>query len=249
MAGSIPPAAIATDHCMRDFSTLWSWFSRRFRKKTQGETSALERRLQKIEALQKELRRKAAGTLRQGDPMYVSDLFLLGALRRTFAQVQGFVDLIRAKNFPCAAALLRLQIDTAMRVNGLSLVENIEDFCSELIGGKKFNQMKDRDGKKLTDAYLRQRLSEEHAWVNPVYESTSDLIHLSGKHLWVSITELNDDDRTVRFLVSERDPPRPDEEYFEVVDAFFEATKIAGILMLGCMMSRRMQFRASQYAD
>ncbi len=171
----------------------------------------------------------------------MSDLFLLGAMKRTFAQAQGFIDLIRSRNFPCAAAILRLQIDTAMRVNGLNLVDNIEDFCSELIGDKKFNQMKDRDGKKFTDVYLRQKLSEEHDWVSSVYENVSDFVHLSGRHLMVSITELNDGDRTISLAVSPVDPVRPDEDYFEIVDAFFEATRIAACLILGCMMSRRLQ--------
>ena len=40
------------------------------------------------------------------------------------AQARGFRDLIEARNFPCAAAILRLQIDTAMRINALSLVDD-----------------------------------------------------------------------------------------------------------------------------
>jgi hypothetical protein len=201
----------------------------------------LEKRLKRIESLDDEIRRKASKILGKGEAMYSSDLFLLGALRRTFAQCRGFCDLIRSKNFPCAAAILRLQIDTAMRVNGLRFVENIEDFCHTLtFGEKNFSQMKDRAGVKLTDAYLRQKLSQDHDWISSVYVHTSDLIHLSGKHLMVSIVDLDDESRTVRFNVSSYDPPRPDEEYFEVVDAFFEATKLAGILILGCLASRHM---------
>lgn len=176
--------------------------------------------------------------LKLNDNMYQSDLFLLGAMRRTQAQSRGFRDLIAARNFPCAAAIVRLQIDTAMRINGLSLVENIDEFCAALMDGKRYNQQKDRDGKKLTDAYLRQRLAETYPWINPVYETTSDLIHLSTKHLYTSIVRTDDETRTVYFQIGDQDPPRADDAYFEAMDGFFEATKLAGMLILACLTAR-----------
>ncbi len=210
-------------------------------EKQDSKPNAFIQRLDKQVALEQELIQKGAALLRQNESMYGSDLFLLGAMKRTLAQSSGFRELIAAKNFPCAAAIVRLQIDTAMRINGLSLVNDIDAFCGELMEGKRFNQIKDRDGKKLADFYLRQRLGEKHPWINSVYETTSDLIHLSPKHLFTSIIRTDDETRTVHFLIGDRDPPRPDETYFEAMDGFFEATKLAGMLILACLTAHRMQ--------
>ncbi len=38
-----------------------------------------------------------------------------------------------------------------------------------------------------------------------------------------------------------QNPPRPDETYFEIVDTFFEATKLASLLLLGDFEARALQ--------
>lgn len=63
-------------------------------------------------------------------------------------------------------------------------------------------------------------------------------MHLSGKHFEVSIAHTNDDIRMVYFQISGHDPHRPEETYFEAVDTFFEATKLAGMLLLAFWMAR-----------
>ncbi|KTE04318.1 hypothetical protein ATE68_01320 [Sphingopyxis sp. H038] len=99
-------------------------------------------------------------------------------------------------------------------------------------------RLKDRDGKKMSDAYLRERLATSHPWISPVYERTSDFVHLSGRHFDVSIARTDDETRMAYFQISGHDPQRPDETYFEVVDTFFEATKLASLLILAFLMAR-----------
>ena len=200
--------------------------------------TTLADRIARIERLESELLRKVVASAEKKAAVSQTDMFVLGALRRTLAQAQGFRDLLAARNFPCAAGILRMQIDTAMRVNALRLVADPDEACHDVLGGKPFNKLKDATGNKLTDAYLRQKLAEDHPWVNAVYEQTSDFIHLSGRHLYNSISTLDEETRTVRFVISGKDPPRPDEDYFEIVDAFFEATKVVGVLMLGYFQAR-----------
>jgi hypothetical protein len=173
-------------------------------------------------------------------------MFVMGALRRTLAQSQGFRDQLAAKNFPCAAGiLLRMQIDTAMRVNALRLVADRNQSCREVLGGKQFNKLKDAEGNKLTDAYLRQKLADGHPWVSSVYEQTSGFVHLSGRHLYNSIATTDEETRTARFVISGKDPPRPDEAYFEIVDAFFQVTKIVSWLLLGYFDARALSVEAA----
>ena len=195
-------------------------------------------RLKRIEQIENELIRKCAGVMGQGTNLSHADFFVVGAVRRTLAQARGFRDLIGARNFPCAAAILRLQMDTAMRVNALALVGDPDAACKAVLDGEQFNRLTDGSGRKMSDAYLRGRLAEGHPWINPVYERTSDFVHLSGRHFEVSIARTDDASRLAQFQISGHDPERPDEAYFEVVDTFFETTRLAGMLMLGFLMAR-----------
>jgi hypothetical protein len=111
--------------------------------------ATLADRIGRIEKLETELMRKAVTSVGEKAAISHTDMFVMGALRRTFAQSQGFRDLLTAKNFPCAAGILRMQLDTAMRVNGLTLVADREDCCNAVLGGTKFNKLKDLEGNKL----------------------------------------------------------------------------------------------------
>jgi hypothetical protein len=194
---------------------------------------ALAERLEKLQKLEEEIIRKCAALVKPGASITHADLFVTGAVRRVLAQARGFRDLITAKNFPCAAAILRMQLDTAMRVNALFLVEDMNACCEAvLINDVRFNTLKDADGKRLSDAYLRAKLSDKHPWVNEVYKQTSDFVHLSGRHFWSSIVDADDETRIVNFFISGHDPTRPEEVYFEIVDVFFEATKLVAIMIL-----------------
>ncbi|MGR9426294.1 hypothetical protein [Rhizobium leguminosarum] len=198
----------------------------------------LAERLKRIEQLEDELIRKGAGIISAGADLSHADFFIFGALRRTLAQARGFRDLINARNFPCAAAILRLQLDTAMRVNALSIVDDVDAACKAVLDGEQFNRLKDRDGTRLSDSHIRKKLAETHPWISPVYERTSDFVHLSGKHFEVSIARTDDETRMAYFQISGHDPQRSEETYFEAVDTFFEATKLAGMLLLAFWMAR-----------
>lgn len=206
---------------------------------------SLADRLMRIDQLESELIRKGAGVMAKSTDLSHSDFFTFGALRRTLAQARGFRDLIEARNFPCAAAILRLQIDTAMRMNALSLVVDPDATCKAVLDGEQFNRLKDRDGKRMSDLYLRAKLAERHAWIGPVYERTSGFVHLSGRHFEVSIARTDEATRMAYFEISGNDPKRTDETYYEAVDTFFEATRLAGILMLAFLSMRHVRADSS----
>lgn len=207
--------------------------------RSQGETiPVLGDRIQRIAQVEDELCRKAVVMMRAREDITHADLFVLGAFRRTLAQASGFRRLLQERNFPCAAAILRLQLDTAMRINGLSLLDDRNAACKAVLEGMPFNKLLDRKGKQLSDAYLRKCLAEEYPWIEPVYVHTSNFVHLSGKHFDVAIARTDEATRMAYFQISAKDPPRPESVYFEVTDSFFEVTKLAGTLLLGYLMAR-----------
>lgn len=201
----------------------------------------LNQRLEKIEKLEGEIIRKSGASVRAGISASSSTMFFIGATKRTLAQARGFRELISSKNFSCAAALLRMQIDTAMRINGLLLVDDMEATCQAVMSGQKFSKLKDKSGSTLRDFYLVGEICKKHPWIKEIYEQTSDFIHLSGRHFYSTIAATDDANRMAYLYVSSIDVPRPDEDYFEIADEFFRITKVAGIMLLGYFVSRQIK--------
>lgn len=129
---------------------------------------------------------------------------------------------MEAKNLICAGALLRLQLDTALRFYAAFSVERPHEFALAVLEGKRVRDLKDQRGNKLTDAYLVQELGREFAWVLRVYERTSGYVHLPSAHLLSSIG-LTDDAAAVAgsisIKISAEDEPLPEWIYVEAVDA------------------------------
>jgi hypothetical protein len=191
---------------------------------------SLEDKLFNIERGGEELRQAFVQLMQKDSAIYVSDLIIFGALKRTLSLSDGFRRHIREHNFTCAAALLRLQLDTALRLFAASLHKNPEEYAKAVFEGKRVDKLKDRRGNRLTDSYLAERLSEQYPWVKKVYVNLCDFIHLSNRHFFSSIAQLDDSDRTFKFQISAKDVPRPDSDYFEIVDGFYETTR----LTFGC---------------
>jgi hypothetical protein len=207
-------------------------------------SETLEQRLAKIERLEAELLHKFPQLVQPHSDMYVSHFLLLGALKRTLAHADGFRKHIKDRNFICAGTIMRAQLDTALRVNALSLVKCPETFASDVLAGSPINKMKDANGHRLTDAYLAKKLSEQFPWVQKVYDNLCGLGHFSSRHIFSALAKTDDVTRTVHFEVAAQDPPRPDEDYFEIVEGFFETMRITGLLMLS--LATALQMKAAQ---
>src|SRR5271166_6984000 len=70
-----------------------------------------------------------------GSALYPLDLLATAALNRSLAQCSGFRALIEARNYICAASILRLQIDTALRFFAAFLVDNPHEFAGSVLKG------------------------------------------------------------------------------------------------------------------
>ena len=65
---------------------------------------------------------------------------------------------METRNLICAGALLRLQLDTALRFYAAFRVEKPHDFALAVLDGKRVRDLKDLDGQKMTDDYLVRKL-------------------------------------------------------------------------------------------
>jgi hypothetical protein len=163
-----------------------------------------------------------------GGAVYGVDLLAAGALNRSKAHIAGFRHLVETRNLICAGALLRLQLDTALRFYAAFRVEKPHDFALAVLDGKRVRDLRDLDGQKMTDAYLVRKLGDEFPWVPQVYERTSGYVHLSDVHLLsvMSVADESEAKRSFTIKISEEDKPLPEWIYIEAVDAFRAATDI-----------------------
>ncbi|MER8601227.1 hypothetical protein NKH09_25735 [Mesorhizobium sp. M1339] len=204
----------------------------------------LTQRLSAIEKLETELVEKAHAILPKG-AVNVVDFFILGATQRTLSQSTAFRTLIKARNFPSATVLLRTQIDTAMRINGLRMMSNVDEDVQRIFKGERtFDRLMSRPvvpggkAERLTDAFLKKKLAEDNPWIEPLYEQTSDFVHLSFRHLFTAITETDAATQMATMAISGTDPKQDESVYYEVCDAFFRVSRLTSMTILAVMMAR-----------
>lgn len=180
----------------------------------------LENRRKKLLKLTKEM------ILAYGGTMYQLDLFAIGAVKRTISTIAGFRLLVESWNMICARTILRTQIDTALRFSSVFLVKKPHEFASHVLEGQQINRLKDKDGNKMTDAYLISKLASEYPWLPVVYKNLSGYIHLSEHHLINSVEHVHDESTSITWAIKEEDTKFPDFSWKELVDCFNESTDI-----------------------
>lgn len=196
-------------------------------------------RIINIEKIENQILELASALMVSGTNVYSIDLFILGALNRILSVSSGFRKLMDDRNLLCSAALLRMQIDTSARVNALRFVENSDELCRSVIDGGRFDKHKDSTGNKLRDGYLISKLNKQYGWVAEVYRETSGFVHLSERHIYASMSKLNDETRSIVLSVGASDVDRPDSDYFELLDAFIEANRMACEIFISYIRFRK----------
>lgn len=106
------------------------------------------------------------------------------ALIRSLALTEGFLSMVEQANRFAAVPLIRMQLDSAMRVLACSLVTDPFDFARHILEGGRPSQYTSRDGVRLFDAFLLDELAKRTPHVRDIYEETSGFVHLSRHHLF-----------------------------------------------------------------
>ncbi|HWB21232.1 MAG TPA: hypothetical protein VG711_13115 [Phycisphaerales bacterium] len=184
---------------------------------------ALENDLNGYEELTSRLLLAAEGTV------FPLDLLAISALNRMINLTSGFDRMIRERNFICAGAILRLQLDTSLRFFAAWQVQNPHSFAASVVlDGTPVSKIKDRDGKHLSDRHLVNQLSKDFPWIETVYNRTCDYVHLSKTHFLFAVSaNPSDQDRAVDIRIGRGDPLHmPESIYLEAIDAFRNAASI-----------------------
>ena len=135
------------------------------------------------------------------------DLLATWIVHRSLLIISAFTDLIEKKNFISAASLVRLHLDTLLQFYAAFIVRDPHKYALDKIKWKHTNDLKDRNGKQMTDWYLVQRFLEdgnnkEFGSLRYVYKETSGFIHLSDKHIFSAQTK--HEWNNISFCISDR---------------------------------------------
>jgi len=162
-------------------------------------------------------------------PFGHQDLYLLGIARRTLAQARAFRQCVEDKNFLVAAALLRLQLDTVLRLYALYWVADPEAFAGRVFAGEQIDRLKAADGQQMKDRYLIDKLKDRNPWVETVYKNTSGLIHFSDRHIHAAIRIKGGDAGEAEFFLAPTNPSHSLTDFQELIEAFFHCTAMVGV--------------------
>ncbi len=158
--------------------------------------------------------------------VYLMDLFVGAALNRSIALTHGFCTLIEARNFLAAAPLLRLQLDTGLRLSAAWLAPDPHSFAEDVVSREKhIGTLVDKSGKKMSDRYLVKQLSVEYPWVQSVYNLTSGYIHFSVQHI-LSAIKHDDDNIAFTINIAEQNSYAPEDVYVELIHNFKVVSEI-----------------------
>lgn len=139
--------------------------------------------LERLRFFDEKFRRLSFWMIKSGHGLYHLDFYVSGIISRSLSLIYGFETLILSKNYVSAAHLVRPHLDNFMRLNASWLVENPHEFASKVWAGEQVRKLRDREGKLMVDAYLKQKATELYPWMKDVYEETSGFVHFSNKHI------------------------------------------------------------------
>jgi hypothetical protein len=129
--------------------------------------------------------------------LYDYDLYAAGAVNRAIAIINSFCLLLPEEPLG-AIALIRIHLDTLLRVNATALVDNRLTFVREVMGGARLDKMKlhpdivtklSLTNDRMTDRNLVAVLGSLGNNVESIYNDYCEDIHLSGKTLEMAVQE------------------------------------------------------------
>lgn len=149
--------------------------------------------------------------------------YIFGAAKRTLALGQGFRDAVDKGNVTVASTLVRINLDTLLRLYALWWVADSEAFAAKVVGGVSINKMKAASGELMSDSHLYKRLATVVPWIETVYQESSGFVHFSGRHILAAIVP-GDEEGLCTLAIEALDPLRPPQFLAQVEASFTDVS-------------------------
>lgn len=204
-------------------------------------TKPVRQLLQAVQADADAMLKLGLATLNAGDrAMFPLDMMAIGAVKRSVSTSSAMVTMVKAWNMVCARTLLRTHLDTSLRFSAAWVVSDPHDFASLVLKGERIDRLKDREGKRLTDAHLVELRTPECPWLTAVYASLSGYVHFSRSHIVASVAALKESGSTIQFEISPADTNFPDFSWVEVLECFRGSTELLAKYLHGYRVTKEM---------
>ena len=162
--------------------------------------------------------------VKDSQEMYQVDFYVIGIVNRSLSLLYGFETLIKSNNFNAAIHLVRLHLDSLLRLSAVWLVDDSESFVKEVMAGKPVAKLKDRKNKLLSDSYLAEQASGIFPWIRDVYKTTCGFIHYSNKHIYRGI-RIDKVGRIISGKISKEDINIQDTSRKEAIECMIETSR------------------------
>lgn len=195
-------------------------------------TDKTNKSLERLRDLRQETLNQSMMVVKAGDGnLYPLDLVVFGIAKRCLSTTSAIDNMVMNKNLTCARAILRIHLDTVLRLSAFWLPGDPQSMAIEVLKGKPIKDMKDRKNKRMHDSYLVKRLSEEYKWVPEVYKQTCAYIHFSEQHIFSAVSVK--DNGALEISISELDEKHPEFSWLEVTDCASECLEIVNFYLRG----------------
>lgn len=118
-------------------------------------------------------------------------LFLFAVIQRAIATSGGIEVLIKDGNYESVIPLLRVLLDCPLLVRASTLAKSQPSFCKSILGGKRLNGLKDKNGETLSEGGTAKSF-DDLGWVigvHNLYKALNKHVHFSPSHLKLIIDE------------------------------------------------------------
>lgn len=184
--------------------------------------SQLELRTITIQTLRKEAIDMAKAII--GNTLLFEDLFFMASADRCIRLIDGMIPMLTARNLTCTGVLLRMQMDNCMRTYAAFIADNKNEVIQCIIDGSPIKNLKDQNGKKMLDGYLKDEITKIDSQFGPVYEQASGYVHLSEKAFYQTVDSI--DDSSIGFIIGEPLPEKRNKELLECADAYIHFVQL-----------------------
>lgn len=154
--------------------------------------------------------------------MFPFDLLIIAALNRTVNTNKAFVSLVKDNNFISAIPLIRINLDTLLRLYASNISEfDRNGYALKILSGMEVRKMKHFNSKsKLSDYFLHTEISkvEGMEWVSYLYNIGNSFIHLEKSHFLSSMKITSEDERTILMSIGYHDSFISDNDKNELVN-------------------------------
>lgn len=113
-------------------------------------------------------------------------MFINCVINRAMNINRGFISLTKNDNYACAIPLIRMMIDNCVRLWGITLVDDAHKYIKVWSNGEKIANIKDKNGKRLTDSYLSEKFGLLNPGTDVIYKDACSFVHLSERSLYMT---------------------------------------------------------------